>query len=156
MNRTEATEIIRQNRVDGVAYDADSVTLEGSYSDEFSLHRAKKVWKQIFEGSFLLDYRTDFELRSQKNLESGEFVLICSFGSACGRYAFWRLINHQSPEAQYLIETAHIPTGESRHEDFLRAPDLRPMSQVEQSVNNNQTSASLVQWLVNVLAKKDK
>ena len=42
-----------------------------------------------FHGQYIFD-----------NSESKYFVLNCYFTSACGRYAFWRLINNQAPEAE--------------------------------------------------------
>lgn len=142
----------------GVTYDSEAVSLDGRYTDEISLHRAKKLWRQVLEGSFLLESNHDFKLMSSCSPDSGSFTLSATFLSACGRYAFWRLINNQSPEAQYLIETAHIPQCESRSEDFLRAPDLRPhiKKSLDKSAEDNSTSASLVKWLVQVLGKQDK
>jgi hypothetical protein len=51
-------------------------------------------------------------------------LLTCEFSTACGRYAFWRLTNSQSPESQYLIETAHIPSGLGEQDATVAAPDL--------------------------------
>ena len=61
---------------------------------------------------------------TRSNIEEGVFTLQCEFVSACGRYAFWRLTNNQAPEAQYLIETAHIPNAELREAEFHAASDL--------------------------------
>lgn len=135
----------------GVSFNSELVSLNGLYADEVSLFRAKKAWKTIFEGAFLLDFGSDFVIDHISNVERGYFALSCNFTSACGRYAFWRLINHQSPEAQYMLETAHIPSCDSRHNDFLTAPDM-----VEVASRNNEQSASLIQWLVNVLGKPKK
>lgn len=134
----------------GVSFNSDLVSLNGLYADEVSLFRAKKAWRTVFEGAFLLDSGSDFVLEHTSSIDKGYFALTCSFKSACGRYAFWRLINHQSPEAQYMIETAHIPSCESRHDDFLSAPDM-----VDAASKNNEQSASLIQWLVNVLGKRE-
>ncbi len=43
--------------------------------------------------------------------------------------SFWRLTNQQAPEAQYEIETAHIPDSASRHSDFISAPDMQPLTE---------------------------
>jgi hypothetical protein len=134
----------------GVSFNSDLVSLNGLYTDEVSLFRAKKVWRTVFEGAFLLDSGSDFVLEHKSSIDKGYFALTCSFKSACGRYAFWRLINNQSPEAQYMIETAHIPSCESRRDDFLSAPDM-----VDVASKNNEQSASLIQWLVNVLGRRD-
>jgi hypothetical protein len=108
----------------GVRFDSDRITLEGRYFDELSAYRARRNWIDAFENNFLLDQRHDYNLSMDSNLSEGRFVLRCTFSSACGRYAFWRLINHQAPDVQYLIEVAHIPNSESAHSEFLAAPDL--------------------------------
>jgi hypothetical protein len=107
-----------------VRFDSERISLEGHYSDELSAYRARRNWIEAFENSFLLDIGHDYNLSTSSNLEEGKFVLKCDFMSACGRYAFWRLINNQAPDVQYLIETAHIPNAESSHEAFVAAPDL--------------------------------
>jgi len=92
-----------------VCFDAERVVLEGYYNDELSAHRAKRVWKDTLLNYFLLEPGHDFKL--QIRFESGQkrYSLTCAFMTACARYSFWRLTNDQTPEAQYLIETAHIP-----------------------------------------------
>ena len=108
----------------GVCFDPDRVVLQGVYPDEISAHRAKRLWSQTLSSHFLLDAENDFRLQVNGSTETGKFVLTCSFLTACGRYAFWRITNNQAPETQYVIETAHIPICSSRHEDILCAPDL--------------------------------
>lgn len=108
----------------GVRFDSESISLEGRYTDELSVFRARKNWVEAFENSFLLDSGHDYVIKARSNLSEGKFTLRCDFLSACGRYAFWRLINHQAPDVQYLIETAHLPNCESAHPDFISAPDL--------------------------------
>ena len=92
----------------GLTYNADQVAIEGVYSDELSQHRAKRAWCTILETDFLLIPGTDFQFQIQNSVEKKEFQIACSFKSACGRYAFWRLINEQAPEVQFLLETAHM------------------------------------------------
>lgn len=111
----------------GVFFDPEEATLEGTYLDELSAFRAKRVWTETLETNFLLQPTLDFSFKVESDVESRKFVLRCDFSTACGRYAFWRLTRNQAPEAQYLIETAHIPQCESRHEDMLVAPDLKPV-----------------------------
>jgi hypothetical protein len=106
----------------GVCFDPDNVTLDGVYIDELSAYRAKKCWIEALENHFLLEPEHDFFL--QIEAINGEQRLRCEFVTACARYAFWRLTNNQAPEAQYIIETAHIPKGESQFERFMQAPDL--------------------------------
>jgi hypothetical protein len=106
----------------GVCFDPDNVTLEGVYADELSTFRARKCWVEALENHFLLEVEHDFLLLVER--KGDEFQLRCEFLTACARYAFWRLTNNQAPEAQYIIETAHIPKGESQFERFMQAPDL--------------------------------
>ena len=131
MNSTQVTDFIEDVVGEGVCFDSENIALEGIYCDELSAHRAKKVWCEVLETSFLLDNGHDFKMLKLPNLENSKFVLKCTFHTACGRYAFWRLINHQTPEAQYVIETAHIPACDSRQCDFISAPDLSPKTGLE-------------------------
>ncbi len=108
-----------------VCYDPERITLEGRYSDELSAYRAKRNWQETFETYFLLEDGEDFELEVKRDKGEHDILLTCCFFSACGRYAFWRLTNEQAPEAQYRIETAHVPNAESRYADFVGSPDLR-------------------------------
>jgi hypothetical protein len=110
---------------EGVSFDPDHITLEGVYTDQLSAYRAKKVWLETLETNFLLEPGHDFNLSIASRVDEHRFALRCEFLTACARYAFWRLTNHQAPEAQYVIETAHIPNAELRQDDFLQAPDLR-------------------------------
>jgi len=108
----------------GVSFNAGNLTLNGQYPNELAAHRAKRVWVSTLENSFLLDKSTDFSVQVSSENDCESFNLVCEFSSACARYAFWRLTNNQAPEAQYLIETGHIPAGEAHYEDMLRAHDL--------------------------------
>lgn len=119
-----STEILEQ---EGVCFDPDNVTLQGSYTDELSAHRARRLWAETLEEYFLLENNHDIVFSVLPDLEKHVFTLTCTFSTACARYAFWRLTNNQAPEVQYVIETAHIPLCDSRHEDILKAPDLRPL-----------------------------
>ncbi|MCB9030679.1 MAG: hypothetical protein H6619_06465 [Deltaproteobacteria bacterium] len=113
----------------GVCFDANNIVLQGIYFDEISLFRARRKWVTTFENSFMLQHDKDFTLETSKNYDDHSFSLLCSFHTACGRYAFWRITNYQAPEAQYEIETAHIPYCESRKDDIFMAPDLMPIEQ---------------------------
>ena len=108
-----------------VSFDAETASFDGIYGDELSVFRARKIWKQTLESNFLLEEKSDFTLKIVTNLREGRFMLKCDFLTACGRYAFWRVTNHQAPEAQYIIETAHIPQSETHLDAFLHAPDMR-------------------------------
>lgn len=85
---------------EGLIYDADSVILAGKYSDELSAHRARKQWHGVLNSFFLLDEERDYELWIKSEPSQRYFVVHCCFTSACGRYAFWRLVNQQAPEAE--------------------------------------------------------
>lgn len=146
----------------GVCFDPESIRLDGYYPDEISAHRAKRVWTEALEGHFLLEQSEDFDmqvLRSESNEEF--FRLSCNFKTACARYAFWRLTNSQAPEAQYVIETAHIPRAESQSESFLFAPDMRSveegplvLGQGPDSLELNHSWFERVKSLISRLAKE--
>ena len=84
----------------GLIYDADSVTLVGKFGDELSAYRAKRKWLEILSAYFLLEPERDYDVWVTANIDTSSYLLGCTFVSACGRYAFWRLINHQAPEAE--------------------------------------------------------
>lgn len=107
-------------------FDALGVILRGVYGDELSAFRAKRAWIRALDQNFLLDEGHDYEMKTRPNLEDRKFVLNCSFVSACGRYAFWRLINDQAPEVQYLLETGHVPNGDCLPSALVPAADLMP------------------------------
>lgn len=86
-----------------IVFDAEAVTLLGRYGDELSAHRARRAWQETLNGYFLLEVERDYETRIVVDSEEGSFQLACSFVSACGRYAFWRLLNHQAPEAEQRL-----------------------------------------------------
>jgi hypothetical protein len=109
---------------EGVCFDPNEVTLEGCYRDQLSLYRAKRVWKLALEGNFLLESEHDFTIVAASNVGEMRYLLKCNFLTACGRYAFWRLTHNQAPEAQNLIETAHIPDGEAKALALAAAGDM--------------------------------
>ena len=84
----------------GLVYDAESVSLLGKYTDELSAHRGKRLWMETLSNYFLLELERDYELYVESCVNNRSYVLCCEFNSACGRYAFWRLINQQAPEAE--------------------------------------------------------
>lgn len=127
---TQDIELTREITFPGdISFDLETVTLHGSYADQLSAYRARKIWVSTLENCFLLEQGQDFVVSIRSNLTDGNFGIICSFISACARYAFWRLTNNQAPEAQYMIETAHIPDSEMRHDDYVAAPDMRPQEE---------------------------
>lgn len=114
--------------VPGVCFDQNEASLEGIYLDELSTYRAKKVWTETLETNFLLEPNYDFLFKVVSDIKDNKFVLKCNFTSACGRYAFWRLTRNQAPEAQYSIETAHIPGSEKTGAVGQSINDLSEMS----------------------------
>jgi hypothetical protein len=134
----------------GVCFDPEEAVLEGVYTDELSAHRAKKGWAKALENTFLLTQGYDFVASIQPFSEQKRFVLKCEFSTACGRYAFWRLTHAQAPDAQYLIETAHIPrnTGnDSKRKDAdivdrEASPSILDESFFPNRFGNNRTMVS--------------
>ena len=109
----------------GVCFDPDAICLMGIYRDEIAVFRARRRWSEILEASFALKAEEDYCFETRALIDSNEFRLVCRFNSPCGRYAFWRLTNAQAPEAQYEIETAHIPDSPSKNIEMVLAPDLQ-------------------------------
>jgi len=144
----------------GVCFDPELIVLQGVYLDELSLFRAKRVWQKILETCFLLELKRDFQFECTRDYSRNYFLLRCTFISACGRYAFWRLTNHQAPEAQYEIETAHIPDSLSRHEDFVNAPDMKPVNQEVAALSGLESeieqTSNFTKWLHSVIHKIGK
>lgn len=121
-----STSLSLSNQADhsvGLNYDSESIAVDGRYADELSAFRARRAWTEILETNFLLERDHDYSLETASHLNEQRFHLRCTFMTACGRYAFWRLINDQAPEIQYLLETAHVPNIEGRLETILRDAD---------------------------------
>jgi hypothetical protein len=93
----------------GLWYDAEKLILEGIYLDEVSAYRARRSWIKTFEMNFLLEEIHDFKVKVLFDSDESRYHVQCTFTSACGRYAFWRLTHHQAPEVQFTLETAHLP-----------------------------------------------
>ena len=111
----------------GLWYDAERLILEGIYLDEVSAYRARRSWIKTFEMNFLLEEIHDFKVKVIFDSDEGRYHVQCSFTSACGRYAFWRLTHHQAPEVQFTLETAHLPHVSSAR--FVE-PTLEPESEM--------------------------
>jgi len=88
------------DRRNELVFDAEGATIIGHYENELAAHRAKRQWSEILKSYFLLENERDYETSVISCPESDYFVLYCFFTSACGRYAFWRLVNNQAPEAE--------------------------------------------------------
>lgn len=102
-----------------VSYNKNAYEIVGEYSNELLLFRAKKFWKAALLDTFLLEYATDFKLKVKRNSKNSIYHLICTFHSACGRYAFWRINNDQNPEVRYIIETAHQTQTADNYDKIL-------------------------------------
>lgn len=118
----------------GLTYNADQTSIEGVYPDELSLHRAKRTWCSVLETDFLLIPNADFKFNLSTDQNNGQFLIACSFTSACGRYAFWRLINEQVPEVQFLLETAHMSHRYKDYSSLIGELDSTPVKGLFQSV----------------------
>jgi hypothetical protein len=93
----------------GLWYDSDRLVVEGVYCDEVTAYRARKRWIEAFKIHFLLEEGLDFSLKVRLLRGGKYFKVRCSFLTACGRYAFWRLTHHQALDVQCILETAHLP-----------------------------------------------
>lgn len=158
-NFSQLSELQDSYPIEGVYFDGENARLEGNYRDEISAYRAKKNWAQVLANYFLLETDGDIKIVVTQDSESGQYLLRCDFMSACARYAFWRLTNSQTPEAQYMIEIAHIPQCESHRDEFLRASDLKPIEFRTNSsysipnplIDDKQESNYLRKWLNRLL-----
>lgn len=103
INLSDFSNIDIQRAKNGLIYDAETVTLIGKYGDELTAHRNKKEWLTVLSSHFLLEQDKDYELNTFSSLEENIFLLACTFTSACGRYAFWRLANRQASEAEQKL-----------------------------------------------------
>ena len=88
-----------------LSYDTESVRLIATFGDEVTAYRARRHWMTVFAEHFMLELKKDYELKIKSVSSEGltTWQVTCSFHSACGRYAFWRLINKQAPEAETRI-----------------------------------------------------
>lgn len=141
----------------GVCFDPENITLEGYYNDELSAFRARRSWQKALHESFLLDKKRDFSFEIIQ-CHDGYFGIKCIFTSACGRYAFWRLTNNQAPEAQYQIETGHIPDSESRYPEMITAPDMQirasaPMVLTGETYQNNTPGVTQISVILQNIMK---
>jgi hypothetical protein len=114
-----------------VRFDPDTFALAGSYSDELAVFRARRGWREALERHLLLERDQDFTLAIVPDVGSERFYMRCEFVSMSGRSAFWRIIHHEAPEVQCLIETAHIPLTDSNFEALIAAPDMQPVDYPE-------------------------
>lgn len=93
----------------GVTYDTHTATLVGNFHDEMAAYRTRRTWAKILQEHFLLELGRDYEVSIRIDSVNGRSIVECCFTSACGRYAFWRLLNKQAPEAaEELLKVAKV------------------------------------------------
>ena len=95
-------------------FDADSISLAGTFTDELAAYRARRTWDEVLAKHFLLEKTKDYEMKVARD-ESDPFSyqLKCCFHSACGRYAFWRLVNHQAPDVEGKLLSTNMVSKKS-------------------------------------------
>ncbi|HQH27859.1 MAG TPA: hypothetical protein PLP17_10730 [Oligoflexia bacterium] len=131
----------------GLVFDADGITLLGKYTDELAAHRAKKRWVDVLGSYFLLERDRDYDLWVNGSLDDRCFVLSCSFVSACGRYAFWRLVNRQAPEAEDKLRGETPPdTFTSMWADIAKEEEKESWAAdaIERQIADNDETRNLI------------
>ena len=141
--QSSSTELSRTKR--GLFFDSDAVTLIGRFGDELGAYRARKAWVQILSSYFLLENDRDYEFWVSENKDDGYFALSCCFTSACGRYAFWRIINHQAPEAEDLLMYGDQPPSAKRIDPS--EPDWL-LKMIEQESKEAEENATIIKRLL--------
>lgn len=81
------------------------------FTDQLSAYRARRVWPVVLASHFLIEPGRDYELRFSRDLESGAYLLGVTFTSPCGRYAFWRMVNGQSPLSAAKLGSVTVKTA---------------------------------------------
>lgn len=109
---------------EGLLFDTNSVMLLGAFLNEIAAYRTRRTWVNVLNTYFLLEKDRDYSISIITPKDENHFLLNCSFTSACGRYAFWRLINHQAPEAQEKLSVTDLtvpvlPKKSHAHHQFL-------------------------------------
>ena len=90
----------RTERENPLEYNSHELSITGHFLDQLSAYRKRREWIAVLSNHFLLETERDFEISIASEIQSGTHRLCCSFTSACGRYAFWRLKNRQAPEIE--------------------------------------------------------
>ena len=93
-----------------ITYNTDNISIISQFGDEMSVYRCRRTWTEILSNHFLLEKDRDFKMSISAS--ESPFILTCEFNSACGRYAFWRLINQQAPEAENKLINSGYPGSE--------------------------------------------
>jgi hypothetical protein len=141
----------------GLWYDAERLLLEGIYLDEVSAYRARRSWIKAFEMNFLLEDIHDFRVKVSFDVEESHYRVQCSFTSACGRYAFWRLTHHQAPEVQFALETAHLPhVATMRFVDSIIDADEEALSQVFCAAPEEKPESEVFKEMLDLVKRKTR
>lgn len=137
----------------GLIYDAEGITLIGKFGDQISAYRAKREWHKILSSHFILEAEKDYELKTYCSLENNLFIIDCSFISACGRYAFWRLINRQAPEAEQKLNRSGEKI-QKPNKGFLASQENKQtafvISSIEEQIENNKENKTLIGRLIHL------
>jgi hypothetical protein len=135
----------------GLIFDADGVNLFGKYQDEMSAWRAKKEWIDVLHDYFLLEPERDYEINVISNLSNMTFCLKSNFTSACGRYAFWRLINHQAPEAEKKLGgTIGSKVNVKVKKDSNTGDENWIINPITEASNSNKESAQILKKILRI------
>lgn len=142
-----AVELNSVHSREGLTFDAGNVKVCSRYTDELAAYRSRKNWKEVLNSYFLLDESRDYkvEINPVELENSKEFEVVCHFNSACGRYAFWRLVNHQAPEAEQRL---NIKVREKKSTIFSK--NIKNTAQTENINNTRPRKATdiIIQHLV--------
>ena len=84
-------------------YLTDDVAIVRNFPDEMSAYRARKTWHKILSSHFLLEDERDYTIAIDCDHATRRYSLSCIFTSACGRFAYWRLVNKQAIEAEAAL-----------------------------------------------------
>lgn len=134
----------------GLIFDAEGVTLFGKYDNELAAWRAKKEWIQVLHDYFLLEPTRDYDIEVVTDLESLVFCLKSSFNSACGRYAFWRLINHQAPEAEKKLGGTINENSSATEELSLSGNESWIVNPLIEGAQKNKESAQILKKILKI------
>ena len=108
-----------------MTYNTDNISIISQFADEMSVYRCRRTWTEILGNHFLLEKDRDFKMSIL--VSESPFVLTCEFNSACGRYAFWRLINHQAPEAERKLIHSGYPGSDLSSEELTDDKLISPL-----------------------------
>jgi hypothetical protein len=123
-----------------ISFDAEAITLDGHFKDELSAYRTRKEWESTLHEYFLLEKDRDYSMEITSAPEVESHNLRCIFTSACGRYAFWRLINDQAPEAKFQLKQGNS-INKRTAESILKA--LKNLNDKSQGKKKRKSGMSL-------------